>query len=94
MNTQSWSWSVRIGTGRTLQSAIEHAISAAKLPPPLRFEVLTIGGTVSKETELWYEVRVKVRSEAVGKSEGSEPDSESLEDTAARRSVGTGEVLS
>lgn len=88
MNTphaKSWSWCVRIGIGRTLQSAIEHAISSAKLPPPLRFEVLCIEGTVSTETELWYEVRVKVRSEAKG---------ESLEDTAARRSTGTGEGLS
>ncbi len=64
----SWSWCVRIGTGRTLQSAIEHAISSAKLPPPLRFEVLQVEGTVSPETELWYQVRVKVRSEAHGSS--------------------------
>jgi hypothetical protein len=64
------------GKGRTFQSAVEHALSAAKLPPPYKFEILTIGGNCSVETELFFEVRVKLTQE------------ETLEQTAERRSVG------
>jgi hypothetical protein len=64
------------GKGRTLQSAVEHALSAAKIPPPYKFEILTIGGNCTVETELFFEVRVKLTQE------------ETLEQTAARRSAG------
>jgi hypothetical protein len=64
------------GKGRTFQSAVEHALSAARIPPPYKFEILTIGGSCTVETELFFEVRVKLTGE------------ETLEQTTERRSAG------
>ena len=67
---------ISTGKGRTFQAAIEHALSAAKIPPPYKFEILTIGGRCSVETELLFEVRIKLTQE------------ETLEQTAERRAAG------
>lgn len=53
----SWRFRVTEGQGRTVEQAVESALTGALAP--YTFEVLCLSGAVSAEMDLTYRVRVK-----------------------------------
>ncbi len=66
------------GIGLTLESAIENALSAAKVPPPFRFVITSQGGVIEAR-DFHFSATVEITWESV-------------EESAAERSEGTGEL--